>query len=255
MKEAQHRIRGGNFSSSEIFALMTYPKTGKTGSEWGAPAKTYIEEKNMERRLSRYLDSDSNARPIAWGNLCEKRVLEELLGTEYKPLSTETIMHPDINYWCGSPDGMKYDEGRTVIDVKCPASLKSFCQLADCKTIDEVRENHKDGDKFFWQLVSNAILTGSTYAELIVYCPYRSELNDIRELTQTLDTDEQSKYSWIFWAHDEDLPFLVDGGYYKNLHVIRWEVSQNDKDLLTGRVLQAGNLLQERFTALNSQAA
>lgn len=248
MTEAQHQIRGGNFSSSEIFALMSKDKAG-TG--FGAPGKTYIEEKNMERRLQRYLDSETNARPISWGNLCEKRVLYELLGTEYQPMSTETILHPDIKYWCGSPDAVKEveGEGKTVVDVKSPMTLKSYCQLADCYTIDEVRTNHKDGEKFFWQLTSNAILTDSQFAELIVYVPYRSELDAIRELTQTLDTDEQSKFSWIFWAHDSDLPYLVDGGYYKNIHVIRWEVKQEDKDLLTARVLAAGNLLKERYVA------
>lgn len=244
MTEAQQRMRGGNFTSSEIFALMSNDKTGKG---LGAPAKTYIEEKNMERRLQRFLDSETGARPVTWGNLCEKRVLYELLGTEYQPLSTETMMHPQIGYWCGSPDGLKYDEGKTVIDVKSPFSLKSFCQLADCHTIEEVRAEHKDGDKYFWQLVSNAILTDSRYAELIIYCPYRSELKDIRELTTMIDGEDQNKYAWINWSQDSELPYLNDGGYYKNIHVIRWEVSDNDKQLLTGRVLQAGNLLQPRW--------
>lgn len=237
-------LRAGNFTSSQIAALMSNDKSGKG---MGAPGKTYVEERNMERRLGRSLNTEISSKPTSWGSLMEKRVLEEILGLDYKPLSTETILHPEINYWAGSPDAIKYDEGNTVADIKSPFTLKSFCQFADCKSIDEIRENHKDGETYFWQLISNAILTNSKWCELIVYCPYRSEIAAIRELTQTLDHDEQSKYQWIYWANAEDIPFLPDGGFYKNLVTFRFEATEQDKNLLIGRVLQAGNLLVPRI--------
>jgi hypothetical protein len=234
----QNISRNGNFTSSEIFTLMTLAKDGKS---FGKPALTYIDECNMERRLGRSLTDESNARPLTWGKLLEKRCFD-LLTTEYRLSSLDTLMHPTITYWAGSPDGNKFDEGGTVIDIKCPLTLKSFCQLVDSKDIGELRDNHKDGEKFYWQLVSNAILTDCNHAELIVYVPYLKELNEIRELTQNYEGNP-NKVAWINWAEDNEIPYLIEGGHYKNINIIRFGVPQSDKDLLTERVLKAGELL------------
>lgn len=237
MNENKYRI--GRFTSSGISALM---KLAKDGKSFGKPALTYIEEKNMEIKLGRSLTQESNARPTTWGQLVERRAFD-LLGTEYKMCSSTTLEHPNLpEYWAGSPDLVKFDEGQTVVDIKCPFTLKSFCQFSDCKNIEEVREEHPDGEDYYWQLVSNAILTESKYAELIVYCPYRSELDAIRDMASNYDGD-QNKVAWINWAEDKELPYLLDGGYYKNLNIIRFEVSQEDKDRLTIAVLNASKLL------------
>src|SRR6185369_17941405 len=172
-------VRVGNFTSSTIAAIMS---NGRSKGSLGAPALTYIEECNMERRLKRSLENDSNAKPLSWGKLVERRVFD-LLGLEYKLISENTLNHPDIDYWCGSPDAQKFDEGGTVVDIKCPMTLKSFCQLVDSSypdnakdkdepryngtvAMDIIRERHKDGEKYYWQLVSNAILINAKFAEL-----------------------------------------------------------------------------------------
>lgn len=238
MNENKYRI--GRFTSSGISALM---KLAKDGKSFGKPALTYIEEKNMERKLGRSLTSESNARPTTWGQLVEKRAFE-LLGTEYRLCSSETIEHPTLpEYWAGSPDLIKFDEGQTVVDIKCPYTLKSFCQFADCKTIEDIRDKHPDGEDYYWQLISNAILTNSKYAELIIYCPYKSELEEIRDLAANVDGASQNRFAWVGFAEDKELPYLLDGGYYENLNIIRFEVSEGDKNLLTAIVENASKLL------------
>ena len=110
---------------------------------------------------------------------------------------------------------------KTVADVKCPFTLKSFCQLVDAWElggISAIKAYHPDGKKFFWQLVSNAILTGADYAELIVFVPYRSELPAIRAIAQHDD------FTWVSYMLDNELPWLPDGGYYKNLNCFRFPV-------------------------------
>ena len=82
----------------------------------------------MERRLGRSLDKENNAHELSWGKLMEDRVFD-LLGVEYELVSKDTIKHPKYSFWVGSPDANKFDEGRTVIDIKCPITLKSFCRL------------------------------------------------------------------------------------------------------------------------------
>jgi hypothetical protein len=228
--------RIGNFTSSEIANLIS---EGKTKGTFGKPALTYIEEKNMERRLGRALNDIGSAKPLIWGRLLESRAFE-LLGNEYSLNSKETIVHPEIPFWSGSPDGTKTD---TVLDIKCPMTLKSFCQLVDCETVTDLRNNHKDGEKYYWQLVSNAILTGSKFAELVVYMPYQSELNAIREHCEDWD-GSPNEVAWIHFSTDDQVPYLIDGGHYKNLNVLRFEVPESDKELLIKKVLLAGKLLK-----------
>lgn len=260
--------RNGNFTSSEIAALLKEgtepmsetelaqykienPKGKRTTKDvmFGASAKTYIEECNMERRLGRALDSEATAKPLSWGKLGERRVFD-ILGISYKESSVETICHKEYDYWLGSPDGEKFDEGKTVAEVKCPWTLKSFCQFIDSvagvdgiDAMNKIREVHSDGEKYYWQIVSNSILLNAKYAELIIYMPYKSELDEIRILASNMPVADLSKYYGLANSSDNELPYLIDGGHYKNINVVRFEVPQDDKDKLTARVIEAGKLL------------
>jgi hypothetical protein len=239
----KNEYRCGNFTSSEIVALT---KLAKDGNSFGAPALTYISETNMERRLGRSLTDEVNARPLTWGKTLEPFVFE-LLGLEYTLTSTDTIRHPHLDYFAGSPDGVKGED--TVMDIKCPMTLKSFCNLVDplynglsgMDAMNAIRDAHKDGEKYYWQLVSNAILTDATVAELIVYVPYRSEIAALKSMCEG-----NSKAYWIWAASEDELPYLPDGGYYQNLNVIRFEVPQADKDFLMSKIIAAGALLISR---------
>jgi len=238
----RNEIRIGNFTSSEIGAIMS---NGKANGALGAPALTYINECNMERRLGRHLDNEASARPTSWGNLCERQV-SSMLPLEYSAVSKETLLHPSFDYWAGSPDTIIYQaDTRAVGDIKCPFTLKSFCTLVDAwhkGGIKAIRESHKDGEKYFWQLVSNACITGCAHAELIVYAPYKSELAAIRALTETAEY-KNDVYSWMTYADDNALPWLPDGGFYKNLNKFRFEISKEDKEALTKRVEFCGSML------------
>lgn len=232
--------RNGRFTSSEIFKLMC---EGKAKGSFGAPALTYIDEKNIEIKLGRSIDTEITAKETSWGKLCESYVFGKL-GLEYKLCSHETIVHPEIDCFAGSPDAEKED---TIVDVKAPATLKSFCKLVDRlyqgfngeQVIDYIRNEHKDGDKYYFQLVANAILTGKDWAELIVFCPYQSELQAIRELCEMTEGTLQKQVYWINNAADEEMPYLVDGGYYRNINIIRFPVKETEKKLLLDRIRSA----------------
>ena len=229
-------MRTGNFTSSEIVALMT---NGKKEGELSAPAWNYIKECNMERRLGRPLENEANARATSWGSLVEKHVFH-ILPLEYSSISHATIVHADFPFWAGTPDSICYEDEKTVADIKSPFTLKSFCQLVDSWElggIAGIRAYHKDGEKFYWQLVSNAVLTGCTHGELIIFCPYKSELVQIRELALMDDLN------WILYADENELPWLYDGGYYKNLYNFRFPIPVEDKIRLTNRVQEAGQHL------------
>lgn len=237
-----NKLRNGNFTSSEIVALT---KKGKDGKSFGVPALTYIEETNLERRLGRSITTEADARSLSWGKLLEPRVFD-LLGIEYTLSSKDTIQHPTIPFWVGSPDGSKPN---TTADFKAPLTLKSFCQLVQplydgltgMVAMNRIREDHNDGDKFYWQIVSNAILQGNDLGELVVYMPYYSELQDIR--TMSRHHEQAGKYKWVDFASDDELPYLIDGGYYKNINIINFQIPDTDKKFLTDCVVRAGNML------------
>jgi hypothetical protein len=238
--------RNGNFTSSCISALMS---NGRKAGEPGKPFLTYISEKNMERKLGRALDSETNAKPMNWGKLCEKRVFDLLykIDVGYIECGTETIKHPRYDFWLGSPDAKRPE---TTVEVKCPFTLKSFCQFIDAiegfpgiDAINSIRNNHPDGEDYYWQILSNSILLNSKYAELIIYMPYRNELDEIRVLASNMPVADLSKYYGLANSTDEELPYLIEGKGYKNLNIIRFEVPESDKILLTERVLLASKSL------------
>lgn len=249
-----NEIRIGNFTSSEIADLTT---KGKDKTQFGAPSKTYIKAKNYERRLGRSLHSNVSAKPMQWGNLNEPGVFAQL-PIDYSLNSQETIVHPQYgDFWVGSPDGFKYGKYQesgnmvsrieTVIDIKCPFTHLSFCDLVEpiyhgltgMDAMNAIRDGHKEGDTYYWQLVSNAILSGADHCELIVYMPYLSEIDEIR-----LMAEGNPECSWIQWAND--LPYLNDGGYYKNINVIQFTPPTEDRVFLEDCVVKASEMLIKR---------
>ena len=225
-------IRVGKFTSSSIYLLM---KKGRGGLQSAATA-SYLEEKAMERRLGRQLDSDCSSRPTIWGTLLEKRLNTLLDAFEYSYCSSETILHPTIDCWVGTPDFLTLDR---VCDGKCPFTLKSFCQMADIAISGDLEKFKELKPEYYWQLVSNAILTGRKKAELIIYCPYQSELQSIREMVADIEEGDQNKLAWIYFSEDNDLPYLIDGGYYKNIYKFVFDIPEEDINALTEAVLLA----------------
>jgi hypothetical protein len=220
-------------------------KPGQAKGSYSKDVQTYIDECNRERRLGRSIEVQTDARPLSWGKCVEKRAFN-VLGLEYTLCSNVTLQHPTISHWVGSPDATTKE---VVCDLKCPMTLTSFCQLVDPYyengkliyeglTIEAVRENHKDGEKFYWQIVSNAVLTGKDKGELIIYVPYERELEEIKTLA-----DGNPDYYWIWVANNSKLPYLIEGKHYKNVNVIPFDIHKEDKERLTERVLTCGNQL------------
>lgn len=228
-------IRIGAFTSSQIYQLMT---VNRKGDGWGAPALKYIKQKQWEKKLKRPLDADSSARSTSWGTLVEARAYSLIPSFDTRIQSTETLSHPGIQGWVGTPD---YTETDLVGDIKCPWTLTSFCQLVDAINLGQ--EAVKDEfPQYYWQLVSNGLITGKKFAELTVYCPFQDELEEIREMARRQD-ENQEKYAFINFALDDDLPYLVRDGEYKNMYQIRFEIPDADKDLLIEKVKKGIELL------------
>lgn len=220
--------RVGNFSSSEIFRLVNSAKT----------FSSYVSEKNMERRLGRSLSIEKSTRPMIWGHFLELYVHENKLSTAYELLSDTTMVHPEFSYWVGTPDNVNRSAS-VVGDTKC-FEPKAFCEYVDCISQNDVELFKAEYPKEYWQLVSNACILNMKYIEPIAYMPYLSELPDIRLAAANT---EEWKYKFIAESENTELAWLPDNSSYKDLNIIRFEVPQADKDLLTETVIKAGKQL------------
>lgn len=233
--------RYGTFSSSNMWKLMT---NNKSKTDFGTQGVKYIKQVKHETNLGRAVNSERDSRPTSWGKFVETRVFE-LLGLEYRLVSEDRLVHPEFPFWTGAPDLLKHED--TVADVKCPVSLEVFCdKLEALKDIDKYKDEFPED---YWQLISNSILTGARFAEAIIYVPYKHELPLIREAASNF-SGNQNKIAWIGWAEDEELPYLIEGGKYKSLNVVRFEVPEADKEALTSRIkLAASHIFQQEFKA------
>lgn len=270
-------IRNGNFTSGEIVALLSMGSREMTKEEldahklnnpgsrkktiesWpGKAAITYINQCNMERRLGRSLDGELDAKPTNWGKFIEP-LLFQLLDGDYTYNSQDTLTHPEYPFWKGTPDGFKIHETKTVVDAKCPFTLESFCKLVGplyngfegMGAMTALREGytdktglfqppHADAEKYYWQIVSNACIDDCTHGELIVYCPYESELSVIQ--AAAVESGNPGAY-FIANGSQKSLPYLKDDGFYKNINIISFEIPESDKNSLTETVKKAAAYL------------
>jgi hypothetical protein len=224
------------FTSSKIQALTT---NGRVKGEVGKPFNTYVKNVKMERKLKRRLDAPMWSKPTSWGNLCELYLYSEMLSLNYQPCHNVSIQHPTIECYSGTPDAVNHVEN-TVVDIKSPYTMRSFCTFAECDSIDDVRNMHDDGEKYYWQLVSNAILTGKDKAELIIYTPTEEEMPKLFEFVQELNDPD---FNWILNEPMDRLPFIPKGSEYANVLYFIFRVPQVDKDLLLERINLAATLL------------
>lgn len=214
----------------------------------GAPL-TYIEEKRIERRLGRSIEVESYSRPKAWGIFMEMVVFSKV-GMEYQIVSQDSDTHPTIAGWSGSKDLIV--PGVKVGEIKC-YQPKKFAQYTDAILKRDVDIIRAEFPQEYWQLVSNAIINEVPNAEAITFMPYQSELDEIRQLAEDYDGSDQWKYRFIAEVPDCELPYLPDGGYYKNLNTFEFEVPQSDRDALTARVVESIKLLNDGKNNVNHE--
>lgn len=237
IKDIPLRIYG--VTSSQVHLLM---KKGNGIHGFEAGALTYIEEKRMNKLLGRSVAPRGTGRAALWGNFMEMYVFSQLpLG--YTIHSKTTFAHPYIHGWSGSPDVLVID--KLVGDIKCyePKNFVATVQVMRENSISLLREKCPEE---YWQLVSNAAITGVPVAQLILFMPYQSQLAEIRELAANYDGDAPWQYRWIYESKDADLPYIPDGNpHFKNLEIFEFEVPQEDIERLMARVITAVKMINE----------
>lgn len=266
MSILNNHLRFGNFTSSQIYRLCGPGKRKMSESELAARPKTgtgskttitddysvlsdealnYIAEKNIEREIGRNLNVEKTGRSALWGHFCEQRV-HNMLPTSYRLIGKVSVQQPNYPFWVGSPDN-DCKALNIVGDIKCyePKKFVDYINcLMECQENNSVALLKENFPQEYWQLVSNACILGMDFMEAILYIPYFSELQEIRQSVMDLiDEDEKKKYNFIAYASYNELAWIKDGGKYKNLSRFVFEVPKEDKEFLTNRVIQASKFL------------
>jgi hypothetical protein len=239
---ANNPLRNGKFTSSQSVKVLGINSKSKVDVN---TAMNYIEEKNMERILGRSISTESDARPLTWGKVCELYVAQ-LLGISYQTMNDEVFTHPKYDFWVGSPDLIKHGETKVVCEVKSPQTLKSFFSLVYGGVNGMLKgfeyngakfNEHKSGKFYYAQCVSNAAIMETNKAEFIVFMPKLSQLPAIRLLASELG------YKWIEYATDSELPHLPDDHPKAGLNIFPFEIPKSKFDEMEDCMVEASKHL------------
>ena len=229
--------RIGNFTSSKIFNLMTLA-TNKI--DFGKPALTYIKQKCRERKLKIEYELESNSFPTSWGRAVESYVFKKYIPISFKYESDKTTTHSS-GMWVGTKDVLSKD---TVGDIKCPFTRNSFCDLVEVIQSNDPEFFKKNEPEYYWQLVSNAMLENTDFAQLFVFMPYYKELPALFDHFGDIDDyNLQKDIQWAIHAETNRVPHLPDNSDYTNFYSFRFEVPTKDKELLLSKITKAYDLI------------
>lgn len=228
-----------------------------------ASAMNYIKDKNKEFKLKRRLEKDDSGKAALWGKLVESWLMNErpeIIGYEHTLTPNITTIHPIYNFHCGSRDGFN-NLTNAVDDIKCPYTLESYSEfaelhekisLANANVTDAlingidyegINYYHKDGYKYYCQLLSNACIAGVNRAELIIFIPTIEQLDNIKQYASDGDLENYQDYYYIAMANNESLPYLPLDAEYSNKIVFNLTFTAEEIEHFNNKIKLAGNYL------------
>lgn len=234
--------REGTFSSSSIHKLI---KSGRGKDDvFSAAGLTYIKEKSYEIRLGQALEAEQYSKITSWGHVVEPyayaQIPNEVLSLSSRLESKSRRKHPEL-LWTGASD---FETKDTVGDIKCPFTLKSFCEQVDIYVAvkgGDLERFKKEKPEYYWQLVSNSILATKVFAMAVCFVPSEDDVLEILSESNleydANDSDHLTKCKEkVKWLTLIETPHLRKESPYDNLNFVKFKVPQEDKDFLTERV-------------------
>jgi len=237
----ENKARIGNFTNSKIYHLCG----GENVNNPTAPFYTYVEEKIFERKLKRSLDTGAYSQAMAWGSFLEKRLNDSDALEGYQMQHKTTTVHHKHLFWAGSVDFLV--PRIKIAELKC-FQPKKFAAYVSALLTNDTEIIKKDFPAEYWQMVGNACIHKVPKMEAIVYMPYESEMDEIRESVE--DPEYLSAIGMQSWQvrfiaekPNSELAVLPNDSEFVNLNRFEFEVPIKDIMFLTKRVIKAGKLL------------
>ena len=164
------KIRLGRFTSSNIFKLMSEPrsKAAKENGELSATAKTYIEEKAAEIIYNSPAPFFTNS-AMDWGTENEQTAIDaykNITGVDVVPVGFVTVG----DHTGTSPDGLiNTSEPAGLIEIKCPYNRVNHLQnVLTLKTGDDLKKHSK---QYYYQVQHQMYVTGRVYCDFVSFDP------------------------------------------------------------------------------------
>lgn len=158
------KIRQGNFTGSEVWKLMTEPRSKK--ETISKTAETYILEKVWER-LSGKTKSGIDNFATEWGNDNEplaKKWYSKITGNRVD--DAILVYKPELDGLTGSPDGLVGIDG--MIEVKCPFNGANHLKHCFITNDEYFKTEHND---YYWQIMTYLYLTGRQWCDFVSFDP------------------------------------------------------------------------------------
>lgn len=248
-----HRGRSGKVTSSECFKIYE----SKTVQE------TYLEELRIFRLFNQQ-DVEKDVFNFKWGHLLENYLhdkTDHFKGYINQNMEDEATVFSAINeLHCGTPDQYTVqDESIVMSETKCPVTLKGLYNLifpfytkgyyeevSGNEAIELIKSKSKDGKKYFWQIISNAILieehlgVSCDYGELTAFMPYSTDIPKVVSYSEEFFTSEY--YPILFGTsgtlpclkasqdNEDSFDDLEDRFPVRDIHKIRFDISEELKE-------------------------
>jgi hypothetical protein len=161
-----NQARVGRFTSSEIFKLMTDPrsKADKEAGKLSEGALTYVKIKVAET-LTGQPKAESYAYPLVYGKELEPQAIEAFIkktGCSYEPAT----FVPFGDHSGGSPDG--YINETDGLEVKCPFQSENQVEYLMLTDQWDLKRNFPN---YYWQCMSNLLFTQKEQWHFVTYDP------------------------------------------------------------------------------------
>lgn len=159
-----YKARLGNVTASEVWKLMTEPRSKK--EKFSKTAQTYILEK-VHERVTGIPKESFNSIATSWGVENESLAIRNFTkrtGLEVFPSKYYT--HPDMPKAGCTPDGEVEDGG--LIEVKCPYNGVNHIEYCTMQDETDFKEMCKE---YYWQTQMQMLVTGKAHCYFVSFDP------------------------------------------------------------------------------------
>lgn len=168
-----HRQRLGNVTSSQIWKIMTEPKS--KSEEWSTTAYSYLMERVGERMTGEPITGFTTA-AMQWG-IDHEPLARRWVERHYDCVITESVYvpHETITHYGGSADGVwtaTRDFGlvkagdKIILEVKCPTSAEHLKNIRYSKDVATLKAKYPE---LYWQKQSNMELNKAQWS---LFCSF-----------------------------------------------------------------------------------
>ena len=181
--QAWRDARAGKFTASEMWRLMTSPRS-KT-AEFSDTAMTYIMTKVAEEITGRVHETGP-AYPLVWGEEQEpiaKQYIQEKLGIQIRPAGF-VIRNAHSG---GTPDGYIGDD--ELLEIKCPFNSANHVEYLLLQTPEDLLDFKPQN---FYQVHTNMLFCNLQKSRLISYDGRFPDSNQLAILSIPADAEVQA---------------------------------------------------------------